>query len=369
MKRRLPFLLAVSMLHSAIALDMDFFDRLLRVKSVTSDVAQCNEAVELTRNHLEKFGVRCALETDENGRKALWASTRPGKTADYVIAVHLDVVPAEDDMFVPRIEGDWICARGAIDCKGQAMIAIDLLKELNGKSSVGVIFATDEETGGLTTKMMVERGYVPRKMAIVIDYSLHGVAYAHKGNSYITVRSRGIAGHSSRAYMLVNPIEKMMEGFMKVRSQWPKCTPDGWCDILVPTIVKAGVAGNQVPETSEMVVNLRFIKGESLERALELLKSVGGFEIVNVRTTGFPVESDINHPEMRRLLAMRRAKWPDEECSFVKVMSVNDARHFAKLDIPIAIVGAIGRGAHGRDEACRISTIRENIEVLGEFLK
>jgi acetylornithine deacetylase/succinyl-diaminopimelate desuccinylase-like protein len=369
MKRLFLFLLAALVFQHANAVDVDFYDRLLRVKSVSSDIAQCNEALELTKDYLEKSGVWCRVESNEEGRKALWASTQPGTTADYVIAVHLDVVPAENDMFIPRVKDGKMYARGAIDCKGQVMVALGILKKLNNKSSVGVIFATDEEVGGLTTKMMVERGYSPRKMVLVIDSSQYGVAYAHKGNSYITVRSKGIAGHSSRSYKLINPIERLMEGFMKVRALWPKPTEDGWCDILTPTIVNAGVAGNQVPETAEMVVNLRFVEEKALGQTLDMLKNVGGFEIVNVRTTGLPVKSDIDHPEMRRLLAMRQAKWPAKNCAFTKVMSINDARHFTMFNLPIAIVGAIGQGAHGRNEACLISTIKENIEVLSEFMK
>jgi hypothetical protein len=158
MKRLFLFLLAALVFQHANAVDVDFYDRLLRVKSVSSDIAQCNEALELTKDYLEKSGVWCRVESNEEGRKALWASTHPGTTADYVIAVHLDVVPAENDMFIPRVKDGKMYARGAIDCKGQVMVALGILKKLNNKSSVGVIFATDEEVGGLTTKMMVERG-------------------------------------------------------------------------------------------------------------------------------------------------------------------------------------------------------------------
>jgi len=85
--------------------DRSFLTLLLEIPSVTADVAEANRAVDFTREYLAKSGVRCAVETDGAGRKVLWAATEEGKTPDYVLVVHLDVVPAEADQFKVRIEG------------------------------------------------------------------------------------------------------------------------------------------------------------------------------------------------------------------------------------------------------------------------
>ena len=41
----------------------------------------------------------------------LYASTVSGKEADYILNAHMDVVPATDDQFEPRIEGDLMLAQ------------------------------------------------------------------------------------------------------------------------------------------------------------------------------------------------------------------------------------------------------------------
>ena len=160
---------AVMPTESSAGIDRVFLKELLEIPSVTADIPAVNRSVDLTREWLEKNAIRCQVETDGAGRKILWASTAEGKTPDYVLAVHLDVVPAEADQFNVRVKGDRIFARGAHDCKGNAAIACEVLRRLNGKASVGAIFASDEERGGSTTGLMVRRGYRPQKMGIVID--------------------------------------------------------------------------------------------------------------------------------------------------------------------------------------------------------
>ena len=112
--------------------DREFLGKLLSIESVTADIAKVNEAVEFVKGHLEARGVACSVEADAKGRKALYASTKPGKVQDYLMVVHLDVVPGEPGQFNPRFEGGKVVARGAYDCKGNAAVAAKILEDLNG---------------------------------------------------------------------------------------------------------------------------------------------------------------------------------------------------------------------------------------------
>ena len=349
------------------AIDRDLFRELLEIPSVTADITNVNRAVERTHGWLVENGIRCQIETDESGRKILWAATVDEKTPDYVLAVHLDVVPAEPEQFRARFEGDRVFARGAHDCKGNAMVACDILRRLNGKSSIGVIFASDEEMGGSTTGLMVKRGYRPRKMAIVIDAGTYGVFYAQKGNAYLTVRAMGKGGHSSCAMWLDNPIEKLMNGYAKFRAAWPTVPQDGWGDLVVPTVIRAGQAENAIPDTAEMVLNVRSVTADAVPRVTAMLRDVAGLEVAKVRSTGKPMTSDPNNPEVQRILAARRAQWPDKDGGLQRMLAITDARHFADLNVPVVIVGSMGGNAHGKDEWGDLKNMDENAEMLEKF--
>ena len=348
-------------------IDRDFLVKLLSIKSVTSDIAKVNEAVDFVKEYLAARGIACAVEADAEGRKSLYASTKPGKVQDYLLVVHLDVVPGEPALFVPRFEGNKIIARGSQDCKGNAAVAARLLELLNGRASLGVVFAGDEETGGLTTKMMVERGYAAKKLVIVFDSATDGAYYAQKGNFYVQARAIGKGGHSSRPWLSDNPIEKLIEGCARVKAAWPEPTEDRWCNVIVPTIVNAGDAGNRIPDYADVWYNLRFIDEDAPERLCRVLKEKGGFEIVKTRCTGGPMLMDRNAPEVVRFIEARRAMWPERNPKLDKMLAMTDARHYANCGVPVLVSGSCGGEPHSPDEWNDIVSMDDNVEMLEKF--
>lgn len=363
--------IAMSLAISAVALaggvDRAFFAKLLEIPSATSDIAKVNDAVDLMHARLSAAGVACAVETAADGRKALYASTAPGKAQDYLLVVHLDVVSAEPEQFVPRFEDNRVYARGAYDCKGNAVIAAQVLEDLNGKASVGVVFASDEETGGLSTKMMAERGYVAKKLVLVFDSGTYGAYYAQKGNFYVLARARGRGGHSSRPWECDNPIDRLVDGCARVRAAWPGPTEDRWCNVVTATVVSGGDTRNKIPDFADVWYNLRYIDDGAPDRLCDMLEKVGGFEIVERRSTGGPIETDRNHPEVRRFIAARRAKWPDRNPELSRMLAMTDARHYAGRGAPVLISGSCGGDEHSANEWIDLVNMDENVEMLEAF--
>jgi len=351
----------------AAPIDRSFLKELVAIPSESAKPERVNEAMAFTRAYLEKRGVPCVVERD-GPRNILYASTLPGKVQDYLLCVHLDVVPAPDPkMYEPQVKGNRLYGRGASDDKGNAAVAVQTLVSLLGKASVGVIFTADEEIGGMTTATMVKRGYAARRLVLVIDAGAYKVTVAQKGTSYITVRAVGKGGHSSRPWKLDNPIDKLMDAYAKFRAAWPRPTADHWCDIVSATMVSAGDARNRIPDTAEMTINLRFVSKDGVERVCKAMRDVG-LEVVNVVTTGVPVSSDPSAPEIQRLLAVMRAKWPGRKPSISRMLAATDARHFVDMDVPIAIIGAEGGGAHAAVEWVSLRCLDEYADLLEVFI-
>ena len=357
----------VALTCTAAPIDRSFLKDLVSIPSESSKPERVNEAMAFVHTYLEKRGVPCMTEHD-GSRDILYASTRPGKVQDYLLCVHLDVVPAPDPkMYEPRIEGNRLYGRGACDDKGNVSVAVQTLVSLIGKASIGVIFTADEEIGGMTTATMVKRGYAARRFVLVIDGGAYKVMVAQKGTSYITVRAVGRGGHSSRPWTLDNPIDKLVDAYAKFRAAWPKPTDDHWCDIVSATMLSGGEARNRIPDTAEMTLNLRFVTKDGVERVCKALQDVG-LEIANVVTTGCPVSSDPFAPEIQRLLAAMRTKWPDKKPSIDRMIAATDARHFVDMGVPIAIIGAKGGGAHANVEWTDMRCLDEYADLLEQFL-
>ena len=353
-----------------MAIDRNLLLQLLRIPSVTRDAARVDECADALRAYLEAHGVACAVEQCGD-RKALYASTAPGKTQDYLFNAHIDVVPAPPELFEPTLGADGILrGRGVADCKGNAAVIAQLLCDLAGKASVGAIFTTDEEVGGSTTARMAALGYGARKMVFILDAAPYCIAHAQKGTVSFTLRALGRGGHSSVPWEFDNPIDRLHDAYARIRAAWPAAdAPDHWYDTLAATVLRAGEVFNQIPDTAEMVVSVRYTAPGGSAAAERLLREAAG-EGVEI-TCGHdspPVFCDESHPELQRLVEAMRRTWPDRGIGFEKMMGATDARHFVSLGVPIAILGADGGAMHENGEWLRLANLDEMLGMLEGFV-
>ena len=367
--------LLVSSSFAVNALDLEYLSELIAIPSVSADIKEVNRSMRFTRDYLVKHGVHCVMETAPDGREILYAATTPGKCHDFVFSVHLDVVPAgKPDHFKLVRNGDRVEGRGTSDCKGNAASIVEILCKLVGKGfSVGCIFGPDEEIGGAGTRWMVEeKGYKPNKMAIVVDARARSVGYAHKGQTYVKVSAKGRSGHSSRPWTCDDSITKVALAYAKIREIWDKRHPlpeDKWSDVMVPTYIKADSGAlNLIPAEMDLILNLRSVNPGATDELVKLAKEVAtGCEVELMRYSP-PVNTDPKHPLMESL-----RKTMEDECSaeisFSRMVAATDARWFVSCNVPIALIGAKGGGAHAVDEYKSISSLEEMERYLIKFLE
>lgn len=340
---------------------------LIRCQSVSDRIDNVNKAESVIRNYLESNGLSCVTEKID-GRDVVYASTMPGKVQDILLNVHLDVVPAPDEMFEPIEKDGRLYARGSSDCLGNAACVAEILCNCIGKASVSAVFTADEEIGGSTSAAMADLGYSARKMVVIIDSAPYSIAHAQKGIISLTLRAHGKGGHSSEPWALDNPIDRLIDGYVRLREAWPALPPDShWGNTMTPCIVRAGSVANQVPDSAEMVLNIRYICDEDYQRILGEVKEITGLE-VNIKMTSRPAFVDETHPLMQELKRAMEKKFPDHPIGFYRMDGATDARHFVKLGVPIAILGTLGGGAHSSEEWVDLKSLREYIELLTDFI-
>lgn len=374
MKKLLAFAAVSAVALSAHALDMDFFEKLVAIPSVSKNIKEVNKATRFVQDYLVKRGVLCTIETMDDGREVLYAAVTPGKRHDFVFAVHLDVVaPGKPSHFtIERKGGDRVEGRGVGDCKGNAVGVIETLCELVGKDvSVGCIFGPDEEIGGLATKWMVEqKGYVPGKMVIVPDAGYGRICYAHKGQTFIRIKATGRSGHSSRPWNCDDSITKVMQAYVKIREIWDRRHPipeDKWSDVMVPTQVHAdGGALNMIPPQMDLILNLRSVNPDAKDELIKLAREVSGCEIELIRHSP-PVNSDPNHPLIKSLQKVMTESL-GKPVKLDRMLAATDARWFAGCGVPVAMIGAKTGNAHAIDEYVELFSIDEMKKYLVKFI-
>ena len=215
---------------------------------------------------------------------------------------------------------------------------------------------------------MVERGYGAKKIILILDAAPYGIAHAQKGIISLTLRANGKGGHSSEPWAFNNPIDLLVDGYVKLRAAWPALPADYWGDSMAPCIISGGQAFNQIPDTAEMVLNIRFIRPGDEEKIIGGIREITGLEVI-VNSISAPAFVDESHPLMRKLKADMQKRFPDHKIEFYRMHGATDARHFAELGVPIAILGSEGGGMHSAGEWVSLASLEDCRVLLSDFIR
>ena len=360
---------------TASAADLAFLKELVEIPSSSIDYPQVNRAMRAMKAYLEKRGLVCTVETDDQGRELLFAATKPGKVQDYILSAHLDVVPAAyEGQYTFKNDNGRLSGRGVGDDKGGALAVAQALAALVGKDvSVGCIFGADEELGGFTTTWMVEKkGYRPRKMAIVVDSAYGKIGYATKGQLMVKATVTGKGGHSSAPWRCEDIITQLSAAVVKIKEEWYRRHPmadgpDHWSDILTPTIIHSeGTTLNRIPSEAWVNFNLRSVRLEAKDECVQLISEITKGKVEIVRYSP-PCVSDANDLFVLRLKAAMEAELkapvPLERMPFA-----TDARCFVSCKVPVVNVGHNGGDAHGAGEWADADSIDVVTRYLTAFI-
>ncbi len=252
------------------------------------------------------------------------------------------------------------------------LACLHALVALKDKASVGCIFGADEEIGGVTTRWMVERGYRPRKIALVIDGGWKSVVYAQKGLTYYTVTARGKGGHSAFPWKSDDNATRLLLAYARLRTAWDAAHPvtdDKWCDLLTLTPVQAdGGALNRIPAAASLVVNLRSTALDSADRTERFIRETTGLDVVRGEDSK-PCQSDPDDPRVQLLRKCLQARFPGADIPLKRTMGATDARCFYDCGVPAVLTGIEGGGEHGPDEWASVSSIGEAAALLVDFAR
>lgn len=234
------------------------------------------------------------------------------------------------------------------------------------------LFTTDEETGSLTSRPLIES--LARRAGVVfcLEPSLTNGALKtwRKGVGDFEILVRGHAVHAGAAHVDGrNAIEELAHQVIRVQ---------GWTDYKRGTTlnvgqIQGGTASNVVPASARAVVDLRVMIPEEAERIQRQMKALQPV----LSGTAIEVRGGLNRPPMPR----------DERmvATFEKARGIaaqlgisleeggtgggSDANFVAPLGIPVLDgLGAVGEGQHSENEFVWIDRLAERAALLAALL-
>ena len=350
-------------LAAATSVDLEFLKDLMRIPSVSADVAEVNRAAEFTRRYAESKGLFCQIETNAAGRLMVWVANVEGKAPDVLLSAHMDVVPAQSpDMFEPKESDGRIWGRGASDCKEHVALSMHLMESLAGRVSVGAIFGTDEEIGGSTTAEMVKRGYGARKMVVVLDSEQFAITTRQTGVARALVEASAPPAHAGMVKGAApNAVLDLVRGYEAAAAEIPGYEDGSWRDVMM----LERVSGTR--ERAEMEISVRSARPGGFPGIESVLKGKFGREPRCLRK-GEAVLLDETLPYLVEFRELMRRKWPGRKIDFYHLNSSTDARHLQFLNLPMLILGVDARGAHTPSEHVNVCSLDEYAELISRYL-
>ena len=344
------------------------------------------EIVEYVSAVLRQAGARVhRIEAPDGDKAGVFAAIGPEGPGGVMLSGHLDVVTVagqewQGDPFRLRREGGLVFGRGTADMKG-FLAAMLTAAEAAGAAMLTTplkfAFSWDEEIGCRGIPVMLEalEGTIGApEICIVGEPTEMRIATGHKGKTALRAVCRGEAGHSADAPDYANALHKAAEFIAALQREQARLAETGVCDSAYGTgystvhagVMRGGTALNLVPETAEVLFEIRTLAAEAPKEIIARLRAeavrIGDVEIGV--TGGYPgLEADAGGAAVRLVQALLPG------APLTKVSFGTEAGHFARAGIATAVCGpgSMAQG-HRPDEFIALSQLEACDRMLARLV-
>jgi len=309
---------------------------------------------------------------DFDGLPVVLAEVGPVDAPTVVFHGHLDVVPAREGQFTPRVEGDRLIGRGAYDMKGGLAAMMCALKDVADQDRVRVRFLVvpDEESEDVerrSTDVLVREGFTGDFAITGEPTDLH-IGVQAKGVLAVRVQVSGTAAHGSTPWLGDNAVVKALDVFRRIETLPFSRESSDLFDR--PSINLARIAGgdafNKVPDRCGMDVDIRYLPNQDAGEILAQIRAIADVDIVKTFTRAPAIVSRSNP----YVLALREAvsRSLSGEALSVGRDGASDAISFLEAGIPAVEFGPVGAGHHGPQEWVSIASLGRYRAALRDFV-
>jgi succinyl-diaminopimelate desuccinylase len=289
-----------------------------------------------------------------------------------VLHGHVDVVPAPEEQFEARTDGDRLYGRGAYDMKGALAAMLLTTAALRDQDGVRVRFGMvgdeeSEEEAERGSDHLVDNGFVG-DFAITGEPTDLQIGVEAKGVLALRLLVGGVSAHGATPWLGDNAVLKAHDVFRSIESLPFARQSSELFDR--PSInlgrIMGGDALNKVPDRCAIDVDIRYLPTQDPAAILEQVRQIPDVVVENLFSRP-PAVVDRSSPFV---LALRDAT---EEHHHGEPMSVgrdgaSDAVSFLRVGVPAVEFGPLGAGHHGPEEWVSISSLAGYQRALETFL-
>jgi succinyl-diaminopimelate desuccinylase len=354
-------------------------ERLLTERLITYDTSTSDglrAAAGFVKGWLESRDLRVRDHVHEGLPVVLAGAGAPpdSDAPTVVLHGHVDVVPAREGQFEPRVEGDRLYGRGAYDMKGALAAMMLAAREAAEQTDVRVVFVCvpDEESDNLDSRSidaLIGGVLHDSDFAITGEPTDLHIGVEAKGVLAVRMQVHGTAAHGSTPWEGDNAILKAHDVYRRIETLPFARESSDLFDR--PSINLARILGgdafNKVPDECMVDVDIRYLPGQDTGDILAQIRAIPDLEIIKVFTRVPAIVSRRNP----YVLALREAVGIAVEGEALSIGrdGASDAVSFLEAGIPAVEFGPIGAGHHGPEEWVSLASLARYRRALGDFVR
>ncbi len=355
-------------------------DDLIRFRTETGNTEEIAKAAEYIKNIFSKTSAKVEI-FQTNASPVVFLRNCESIDFDVVILGHIDVVPADDAMFIPVIKNGRMYGRGTLDMKSFAAVALNSMEYVvqhNLPLKFGVILSTDEEKGSKSTESFME-AYPQISARIVLDNDVGGditkIVSKCKNPVFVKIIAHGKEAHGSTPWDGIDANELLLKTWHNIRKIYPYYAADlpqpidKWIDTVHFAKIEGGQVSNIISNYAEALLDFRLTEDSSVENLkINLQKCMEKGVEYKIVSSSTPVVMDEKNPyilDYKRFAENIMGK----PIKFEHIGGATDSRAFAVKGSTVIMHSGTGDGMHASGEYVEIESVKQIADIQIKFLE
>jgi len=353
---------------------------LISFRTITGNTSEIDKCLAYIQDTLLSSGADVKIHRDPSASPVIFAKNTSSDHFDVLILGHIDVVPAEDKMFNPVIKEGKLYARGALDMKSFAAVAIHSMNHIMQTKSplkFGFILSTDEETGSKSLEAFLKKN-PDLKADIVLDNDVGGdvtkIIARCKNPVYVRLYAKGQAAHGSTPWNGIDANEQLFETWQNIRKLYPKFSlktgapKDTWIDTVHFATIEGGKVSNIISGEATALLDFRLTEKSSLDNLKQNLKNCMADGVsFEIEMASIPVVADEKNPV---LLCYKNLAEEilEHKVDFEYMGGATDSRALYERGATIIMHSGSGDGMHASNEYVILKSVEDIADIQTRFL-
>lgn len=355
---------------------------LIRFRTETGNKQEINDCLIYIKKLFDGSSAKIdVFHADEETAPVIFMRNTDVENFDVLVLGHVDVVPAEDNMFSPYVKDGKMFGRGTLDMKSFAAVALNSMEYVlknNLPLKFGVILSTDEEKGSKGTEAFLKK-HAKISAKIVLDNDVGGdilkIVTKCKNPVFVKIISKGLEAHGSTPWEGIDANENMLHVLQNIRHFYPYFAKNGtnpedkWIDTVHFAKICGGEVSNIISNYCETLCDFRLVETsdiETLKSNLDKCMVEGvSYEIVSDST---PVVMDENNPYILSYKSFAEDIL-GQSLEFEHIGGATDSREFAVKGSTVIMHSGTGEGMHAAGEYVEIDSVLKIADIQIKFLE